>query len=113
MHELSIMHSALEQALGEARRAGAVRVSEIRLRVGALSGVVPEALQAAFEALTAGTTADKATLTIESVPARFWCVTCDREFASEKFYGECPHCRCVSRELRAGRELELVSLEIT
>ena len=40
----------------------------IRLRIGALSGVVPEALEFAFEALRPGTLAEKAELAIESVP---------------------------------------------
>ena len=60
MHELSIMQSALNQALREARRAGAARVHQIRLRIGVLSGVVPDALQFAFEALTPGTAAEGA-----------------------------------------------------
>ena len=113
MHELSIMQSALEQALEQARLAGARRVHEIRLRVGVLSGVVPEALQMGFEALSAGTIAEKATLKIDTVPARFWCGTCQDEFTSETFYAECPTCQRISPELRAGRELELASLEIT
>ena len=113
MHELSIMQSALEQALAKAREAGALQVHEIRLRVGSLSGVVPEALQIAFEALSLGTPAERAVLKIEDVPARYWCVVCDREFTSDKLFAECPECRCASRELRAGRELELASLEIT
>jgi len=113
MHEVSIMQSALDQALEQARQAGAQRVHEIHLRVGALSGVVPEALQMAFEALRVGTPAEGAALKIEDVPASFWCVVCETEFASEKLFAECPTCRCVSRELRTGRELELASLEIT
>jgi hydrogenase nickel incorporation protein HypA/HybF len=113
MHELSIMQSALEQALEQARRAGARRVHEIRLRIGALSGVVPEALQMAFGVLTTGTLAEKAVLAIEDVPARFWCRTCHCEFTAETLFGECPTCRAVSPELRAGRELELASMEIT
>jgi hydrogenase nickel incorporation protein HypA/HybF len=113
MHELSIMQSALDQALEQARFAGARRVHEIHLRVGVLSGVVPEALQMAFEALTAGTLADKAALKVENVAARFWCRDCHREFTSETLFAECPKCRRVSPELRAGRELELASLEIT
>src|SRR5215472_10720579 len=113
MHEFSIMQSALEQTLAKAREAGAQQVHEVRLRIGALSGVVPEALQIAFEALTIGTVAEQAVLKIEDVPARYWCVVCDREFSSEKLFAECPRCRCASRELRAGRELELASLEIT
>jgi hydrogenase nickel incorporation protein HypA/HybF len=112
MHELSIMQSALSQALEEARKAGASRVHEIRLRIGALSGVVPDALQFAFEALADGTPAEGGKLTIENIPARFWCETCRREFESDKLFAECPACNQPSRELRAGRELELASLEI-
>jgi len=106
------MQSALSQALEEARKAGAGRVHEIRLRIGVLSGVVPEALQFAFEALADGTPAEKAKLTIEHIPARFWCEPCQREFEAARFFSECPECHTPSRELRAGRELELASLEI-
>jgi hydrogenase nickel incorporation protein HypA/HybF len=113
MHELSIMQSALNQALAEARKAGASQVHEIRLRIGALSGVVPDALQFAFEALAGGTAAENAKLTIEHVPARFWCETCNHEFESARMLAECPGCNTPSRELRAGRELELASMEIT
>jgi hydrogenase nickel incorporation protein HypA/HybF len=112
MHELSIMQSALSQALEEARRAGASQVREIRLRIGALSGVVPDALQFAFEALANGTPAEHAVLTIEEVPARFWCATCAREFESPRFFADCPRCGSASDELRGGRELELASLEV-
>ena len=84
----------------------------IRLRIGTLSGVVPEALQFAFEALVPGTLADGAQLDIENIPARFWCAACRREFLSDDFFGECPGCRRPSGELRAGRELELASMEI-
>ena len=73
MHELSIMESALNLALEQARKNGAVRVHALRLRIGALSGVVPDALQFAFEALTPGTAAEGAELLIDNVPARFWC----------------------------------------
>ena len=112
MHELSIMQSALSLALDQAKQAKAVRVHKIRLRIGALSGVVPDALQFAFEALTPGTLAEGAELTVEHVPARFWCVTCTREFQSNDMFAECPDCHSLSGELRAGREMELASLEI-
>ena len=106
------MQSALSQALDEARKAGASRVHEIRLRIGALSGVVPDALQFAFESLVEGTAAEDAKLTIEHIPARFWCEKCRREFETARLFAECPACNNPSRELRAGRELELASLEI-
>jgi hydrogenase nickel incorporation protein HypA/HybF len=106
------MQSALNMALEQAAQAGASRVHVVRLRIGALSGVVPEALQFAFEALTQGTPAEGGQLAIESVPARFWCDPCAREFQSDDLFAECPVCRNPSDELRAGREMELVSLEV-
>jgi hydrogenase nickel incorporation protein HypA/HybF len=112
MHELSIMQSALNLALERAREAQGSRVHLIRLRVGQLSGVVPDALQFAFEALSPGTPAEGGQLAIEHVPARFWCAACLREFEVEDLLPECPDCHGPSAELRAGRELEIASLEI-
>jgi hydrogenase nickel incorporation protein HypA/HybF len=87
-------------------------VHAIRLRIGALSGAVPEALQFAFEALTDGTAAEGAELVVENVPARFWCAKCAREFEAGKMFAECPDCKTPSGELRGGREMEVASLEI-
>jgi hydrogenase nickel incorporation protein HypA/HybF len=112
MHELSIMQSALNMALERAEQAGAQKVYVLRLRVGALSGVVPEALQFAFEALASGTAAEGAELAIDEVPARFWCETCSREFQADDMFAQCPDCQSPSAELRAGRELEVTSMEI-
>ena len=112
VHELSIMQSALSVALDQAQKAGALRVHSIRLRIGALSGVVPEALEFAFEALAPGTMAEGAKLAIEPVPARFWCDACSREFQSNDMFADCPDCHRPSGELRAGREMEVASLEI-
>lgn len=112
MHELSIMQSALDLALEQARKAGARQVFVIRLRIGALSGVVPEALQFALAALAPGTPAQGAELAIEQVPARFWCASCAREFQADELLAECPDCHQPSAELRAGREMEIAALEV-
>ena len=112
MHELSIMDSALQMALEQAQKASASRVHVIRMRIGALSGVVPEALQFAFEVLAPGTLAEGAALDIENVPARFWCSRCQCEFSSDTLFGDCPTCHSPSGELRSGREMELASMEI-
>jgi hydrogenase nickel incorporation protein HypA/HybF len=106
------MESALNVALEQAREHGASKVHVLRLRIGALSGVVPEALQFAFEALASGTPAEGAELVIEPVPARFWCERCGREFEAGDLFSECPVCSRPSGDLRAGREMELVSMEV-
>ena len=112
MHELSIMQNTMRMALDQVQQARASRVHAIHLRGGALSGVVPDALEFAFETLSRGTPAEGAQLVIEHVPARFWCAPCAKEFAADDLMAECPDCQALSVELRGGRELELTSLEI-
>lgn len=112
MHELSIMEGALSIALDRTQQAGGSRIFMIRLRIGVLSGVVPEALRFAFDCLATGTAAEGAELEIDRVPALFWCGNCLNEFQAEDMLTECPGCHEPSGELRAGKELELASLEI-
>ena len=106
------MQYAMNAALQHAEEAQATRVHVVRLRVGRLSGVVPDALQFAFEALSRGTLAEGGQLTIEEVPARFWCGICQHEFTGDDLIGECPDCHTPSADVRGGRELEIASLEI-
>ena len=81
MHEVSIMTEALRMAMDAAKSAGAGRVLKLRLRIGSLSGVVPESLRFAFDVVCHGTMAEGASLEIEAVPAACWCATCQAEFA--------------------------------
>jgi hydrogenase nickel incorporation protein HypA/HybF len=113
MHEFSIMQAALETAGEKTRAAGATRIHRITVRVGALSGVVPEALRFAFDALKGESPAAQAELEIEAVPAVAWCPDCAAEFAAAEINYECPRCHQPSGQLRRGREMELASLEIS
>jgi len=69
MHEVSIMEEAVRTAVGAAKSASASRVLALRLRVGTLSGAVPEALRFAFDVVCRDTIAEGASLEMESVPA--------------------------------------------
>ena len=109
MHEVAIMEEAVRLA---AEAAGARRVRKLSLRVGALSGVVPDALRFAFDVVGRGTAVEGASLEIENVPAVCWCAACAREFESENFLDECPRCHNLSGDLRRGRELEIAAVEL-
>jgi hydrogenase nickel incorporation protein HypA/HybF len=113
MHELSVMASALEIALDQTRRQGASRIHAITLRIGELSGVVPEALTFAFEAVVAGTPAEGARLVVEAVPVLCHCPRCGEEFHPADVIYQCPSCGQISADVRRGRELELASLEVS
>ncbi|MBI4662121.1 MAG: hydrogenase maturation nickel metallochaperone HypA [Verrucomicrobia bacterium] len=113
MHEVGIIQNTLDLALETARSSGARQIHQLRLRVGAMTGVVPEALLFAFDVVRAGTIASDARLEVENVPAACWCAICQSEFHSEDSLYECPRCGAMSSELRHGLELDLVSMEIS
>ncbi len=113
MHEVSIMQNALDLALAQAAQQGAQRIHWIKLRVGELSGVIPDALAFAFEIVTAGTIAAEAQLELETVPVICYCLTCQQDFHPDDWIYSCPICNQLTTELRQGRELELSSLEVS
>lgn len=112
MHELSLMESTVEIALEYAHREGIQKILQLNLRVGEMSGVVPEALEFAFDACTQGTIATGAKLQIELVPVLCYCKECDREFAPPDLIYACPNCGTISSKILQGRELQLISLEV-
>jgi hydrogenase nickel incorporation protein HypA/HybF len=107
------MQSTLSLAIKQAQANGASQIHRLRMRVGMMSGVVPEALEFSFEALRLDTMAAGAVLEIERVPAASWCAQCQTEFPSADLIFECPQCQQPSAELRRGTELELVNIEIS
>jgi hydrogenase nickel incorporation protein HypA/HybF len=113
MHEVGLMQMALDMAFDHARHAGASRIHKIRLRVGALSGVVPDALRMAFAAATPGTAADGALLIVDEVAVRCRCQQCGEEFWPEDVVYLCSNCGAVNSHIEEGRELELASLEVS
>ncbi|WP_405997124.1 hydrogenase maturation nickel metallochaperone HypA [Streptomyces sp. NBC_00829] len=112
MHEMSIALAVVGQVEQAAAEAGDVTaVTSVRLQVGELAGVVPDALSFCFELACAGTVLEGAELVTESVPGRARCAPCADEWA----VGMppqlcCPGCGEATAELLAGRELQIVSV---
>jgi len=107
------MQAALDMAEENTRKSGATQIHRIRIRVGSLSGVVPEALRFAFDGLKNGTPAERAELELEPVPAVAWCPGCAAEFEVADLLYECPRCHRSSGELRHGLELDLAAMEVS
>jgi hydrogenase nickel incorporation protein HypA/HybF len=112
MHEVSIIQRALHVAAQHAEKEHCSSIRSIQLRVGALSGAVPEALQFAFEVLKKGTLAENARLDIERVQPVSYCQACQIEFSPEDVCYACPQCGKLSPALVRGNELELAKLEV-
>jgi hydrogenase nickel incorporation protein HypA/HybF len=70
VHEAKLCLSLIRLAERHRERSGAERLLVLRVAVGALSGVAPEALEAVFPICAAGTGAEGATLSIERTEGR-------------------------------------------
>lgn len=112
MHELSIANALVDQVCLEAKNAGAVRVAEINVRMGALSGI-SRALYFCFPSAARGTACEGAILTIEDVPLTVLCTRCDAVKTPAALYNfRCPDCGWPTPKVLTGREMQLVSLRL-
>lgn len=109
---MGIVSGILTASVDSARRMEAVRINEIRVRVGELTEIVDEALHFAFEALTPGTLAEGAVLVVERVAGRSVCAECGASFNHGRFDVVCPECGSYFCSLVEGRELEIESIDV-
>jgi hydrogenase nickel incorporation protein HypA/HybF len=106
------MQQALDALLDRLRAVGGSRILEVRMNVGAMSGVVPDALRFAFEALTPGTPAEGAALALERIPVVCYCAGCEREVELDGYAYLCPGCGSSELDIRRGTEFEVISMEV-
>jgi hydrogenase nickel incorporation protein HypA/HybF len=112
MHELSIAMSILDMAEEEAGRRNA-EVDAIYVKLGALSGIVKEALLSAYELARTETTLENAQLLIEEVPVVIYCRSCRAPRSVPSIQQlSCSECETPSGEILQGRELQVVALEL-
>jgi hydrogenase nickel incorporation protein HypA/HybF len=113
MHEVSIALSLLNIAEKYCEREGYKSIESINVKIGKASGVMPEALLFAFDAVKIGTIAEKARLVINEIPVTGFCNNCKKSFSIEEPYVLfCPKCGNASLRLDTGRELDITEMEV-
>ena len=112
MHELSIASAILDAVRKEAEKRPGVHVAKVGVRIGALSGVEPEALSFGFSVLVQGTDLEPLALVIEPVPRRQRCPACDFTFEVTEDNLACSRCGSGETVLAGGEELDLAYLEV-
>ena len=102
MHELSIANSLVEIATEQIDAAPDKEIDTFTA-----------ALEFSFELVTKDTILEGAILNIEAVPVTIYCTQCEKEVelpSIQKF--RCPECDMPSADIRQGKELEVVSIEV-
>ena|ERR1700728_1770671 len=112
MHEMSIAESLVALIEEQGCSQGFSRVKLIRVKLGALGHVEPEALRFYFDAVSYGTIAEGADLDLETVAGEGWCAACGRNVAIAARYDICPLCGQGHVQMIAGDELRLAELEV-
>jgi hydrogenase nickel incorporation protein HypA/HybF len=109
MHELSISRNIVaivcEHAEGQ-------RVTRVRLEIGRLSAIMPEAVLFCFEICAQGTAAEGAVLEIDEISGRGRCDACGAEAVLQELLGLCPGCGAAALRIVAGEELKIKEMEV-
>jgi len=107
---MSIAVELVRQLEAVAAENGMVRVEAFGVTAGALRGIVPEALDLAFEAASVGTRAEGARIDLEIVQPRAHCRRCGMEFAIAIDSFLCPGCNHADAEMIVGNEIILTTV---
>ena len=112
MHEFAVTQSILSIVLQKAREVNARKVTKIDLKIGRLTGYVPECIQQQFDILSHNTEAVGAKLNFHQPPSDLHCRKCDISYQSEFHNLACPCCHTMEIDILSGSELYVESIEI-
>jgi hydrogenase nickel incorporation protein HypA/HybF len=88
------------------------RVAVLRLEVGALACVEPQALRFALSAMAAGTCLASAEITIAQALGTAWCAGCGSEVEIESRIEPCPLCGAYPLRVTGGNDLRVLDLMV-
>jgi len=109
MHEYSIIQSLVDSVATAVGNRDAV-VHRVDVAIGELAGVDCALLATAFEVFREGTICERATLTIDRIPARWECTRCGGEMERGGFL-RCALCDAPAK-LAEGDEIVLQRVEL-
>ncbi|MCE1245348.1 MAG: hydrogenase maturation nickel metallochaperone HypA [Firmicutes bacterium] len=87
-------------------------VKKVRVVVGKMSTVVPEALEFCFQSAGCGTIFDGAKFELVEIPMKIACQDCKEEMAIDEPFLFCRKCESFNVEVVSGRELYVDTFEI-
>jgi hydrogenase nickel incorporation protein HypA/HybF len=108
MHELGLCTSIVDAV---ERRAGERAVARVRVRVGRLHHVHPDAFDQSFAVAAKGTVVEEAVAELVLLPVRAACAACAATWECEELPLSCEACGSVDTEVLGGDELVLESIE--
>ena len=112
MHELAITQQILTLAQRHAEEAGAQKVTDLYLDIGALSTIIDDSVQFYWDIISQGSLCEGATLHFRRIPAQLHCQECDQDYILEDELTVCPYCQGFRVEIVSGEEFQLKSIDV-
>ncbi|MFC1841316.1 hydrogenase maturation nickel metallochaperone HypA [Thermodesulfobacteriota bacterium] len=112
MHEMSIVHNLISIVKEEMVKNNAARLRSVRVNIGEMSGIVPEALRTCFDIVTAKGDMKGALLKIDTLPLVGYCRKCKKDFNVIDYKFLCPECDSTDIDIISGREMNVVEIEV-
>ena len=112
MHELTLAERAMSIVEASARKAGAARVTRVRLAIGALAHVDPDTMQYCCSVVSRDTLAAGALIEVTRAPGLAWCSDCKAEVALEQVGMPCPACGGYQLKITDGDQMQVVDISI-
>jgi hydrogenase nickel incorporation protein HypA/HybF len=112
MHELALCQGLMDLLVEQGRAHGFTEVRSVKLAIGALGHVDPEALAFCFDVVTAGTLAEGAVLQIERPDGTAHCVACEIDVTITSRLDACPRCGGAQLLVTGGQDMQLRELEV-
>lgn len=113
MHETAIASSLIRAVQSAAERAGATKISVVKIAVGRLKAIETSLLEGCFEILAEDTVCEGAKLVSRIVPVTALCGDCGVISTITSFHFRCGCCASERLHIQTGRELKLESIVAT
>jgi hydrogenase nickel incorporation protein HypA/HybF len=112
MHELSVTKGILKICIEEGERYKVKEINKVNIKVGELTGLVPNCIAYYFNIVAKGTIAEGAEILIEKIPVSIHCEECgfEGELGKNNYY--CPKCSGSKYKIIKGREFYLDTMEV-
>jgi hydrogenase nickel incorporation protein HypA/HybF len=112
MHELSVAQNIIEIIQQSVPKAEWNHVTAVRVKIGAVAGIVPDSLKFSFQAIASESEFSNVDLITECIPFRVHCCACNTDSENEDGFAICGECGSNDIKIISGTELQIKEIEL-
>ncbi len=112
MHESQLARRLVATLEATVKERGALRVESVKVRLGGVHWVDPDAFRELFTLFAQGTVSEGAALEVEEAPPKAVCRSCQTTFIPHDHHPHCPNCGSHDLEVTAEPDLQILEVSL-